>query len=129
MTEDLITFLRAQLEEDERVARSAYGFTGDADDYFDVYYMAVPLQVHANRWCPARVLREVEAKRRILAEHNAPSAIWPGSSKKDRRCVGCGFGSDEEPLVEDVNDCPTLRALASIYFARPGFREEWQLDV
>jgi len=109
MTEELITsWLRQQLDEDERVAQPAYDFTCGTDDYFDVYYMAVPLQVHANRWCPARVLREVEAHRRILAAHR------PGSDPCDAH----------DASLRTI-ECETLRLLASIYSDRPGFRQEW----
>jgi hypothetical protein len=85
------------------------------------------LRTHIARHDPARALREVEAKRQILRKHNVPSVVTPGfgTREDDRRCVGCGFGSDEEPLAPDVDDCPILRALAAVYANHPDYRTEW----
>jgi hypothetical protein len=66
---------------------------------------------------PESVLRRCAADRKLLAIHNVPALVYPDSSARadDRRCVGCGFDSHEEPMVDDVNDCPTLNALAEGY--------------
>ncbi|MEU9470394.1 DUF6221 family protein [Streptomyces avermitilis] len=59
----------------------------------------------------ARVLREIDAKRRILGRHHDFQG-W---------CAGCG-----NDLTYRVNECPELRDLAAAYADRPGYREEWR---
>lgn len=65
---------------------------------------------HVARWCPARVLREVEAKRRIIDQ------------------------CEDSIRVEDEADCGdrveawslAVRLLALPYADQPGYREEWR---
>jgi hypothetical protein len=114
---DLVDWLRAQLDEDERVARAAdagrwlpedKGITFEyrADDYHEGEAQARLVadsranQEHIAEWYPARVLAEVEAKRRILDD--ASAMVW-------RDALG-NF----------------LRLLALPYADRPGYREEWR---
>ena len=75
---DVVDFLRARLDEDEAVARKA----------------------------PARVLREVEAKRRIIQEH-------VDQVEMDDPCVPIVAG--ERPL----------RHLAAVYADHPDYDPEW----
>lgn len=123
-----LTWLRAQLDEDERVARatihpnhtgewvfgehvewSAYGdrarweLTLDeiAPTIWDTSGIGPSPLRHMARHDPARVLREIEAKRRILDAWDQDGAFWPGGS-----------------------DVPALLALP--YADRPGYREEWR---
>ena len=72
---------------------------------------------HIARHDPARVLAECEAKRRIVAAHvtHPVHAVDSGEYVGD----GCSCGY---PFP-----CVTLRALASVYADREGFREEWAL--
>lgn len=72
---------------------------------------------HIARHDPARVLREVAAKRRVLARHHAGS---------DGSCDGCGYDQEQGPWIERLEDCPELRDMASVYADRPGYREEWK---
>ena len=66
-----------------------------------------PEMEHIARHDPARVLREVAAKRRILRVHAPSPESWSGKA-----CTGCGRSAPcDDWLVEDVDDCPTLRAL------------------
>lgn len=64
-----------------------------------------------NGWTQERVLLEIDAKRRILAEHSLNGWV----------CDTCDNGE-----VEQVFPCPTQRLLALPYADRPGYREEWQ---
>jgi hypothetical protein len=57
--------------------------------------------MHIARWDPARVLAEVEAKRKILSMYEDYTA--------ERRHLG-----------------PVIWALAQPYAGRPGWREEWR---
>jgi hypothetical protein len=66
---------------------------------------------------PARVLREIDAKRRIMQVHNAQDS-WG-------MCVACP--RDERGAMQvEIEDCPILRLLALPYADRPGYREEWR---
>jgi hypothetical protein len=68
---------------------------------------------HIVRWDPARVLREVEAKRRIVDSFAAGMEFEPL-----RR------GTEQYAIVRMV-----LKLLALPYSDRPGFREEWKTVV
>jgi hypothetical protein len=66
---------------------------------------------HAVRHDPARVLREVEAKRQLLAVHH------PYVEEPDQACLGCYGGIEWET-------CPVLRALAAVYADHPDYWPE-----
>lgn len=68
---------------------------------------------HIAAWDPARVLREIDAKRMIVAAH-------------ERRPMPKGDSADCAHCWGAVWPCPTLRILASVYDDRPGFKEEWR---
>lgn len=96
--DDLITWLRAQLDEDERAARAWMPFgTPTAAD-----------REHIARHDPARVLAEVDAKRRILDE--CESAIRKSAPRSNLNDLGW----------------TVLRPLALPYADRPGYRDEWR---
>lgn len=125
MTDDLVAFLRARLDEDERMAREAYDLKHRGEwvwrndsrttvlDSDGIPIEPAPPRVergpHIARWHPARVLHEVEAKRRIVehSEHAAELAKI-GPSARD----GAWF------LV--------LRFLALPYAGHPDYRDEWR---
>ena len=129
--DDLIAFLCAQLDEDERIARAATqgpwlvdcethaeaiiagdgtsviagGRWGDEASAFESTEDALHIAAHD----PARVLREVEAKREVvrLAEraHDYHETFLNG------------FAAAMEQA---------LRLFALAYADRPGYREEWR---
>ncbi|MET7654185.1 MULTISPECIES: DUF6221 family protein [unclassified Streptomyces] len=119
--DDLVVWLRAQLDEDERIARAAtlgpwvqsgvgdYGWTVDfgrpgagveTSDTDQGLADADFIATHN----PARVLREIKAKRAILRE--LPVKDW------HEPC---------SPLVQLV-----LAHMAAPYNYRPGYRGEWR---
>ena len=125
---DLLAFLTARLDEDEAAAKAAWGVE------WDWRYVAQPFgerpsiahTVHIARHDPARVLREVEAKRAILAEHG------PANGGRDSdRCRVCtaiahtGVGHTDARRFRAP--CPTLLILAAIYSDHPDYRQEWAL--
>lgn len=142
MTHDLIAFLRARLDEDEAVARQT-----DADlqsklrsagqSVVDIYGDPEPPEDGVNdadrmwwiakdaaAWIalhdPARVLHEVEAKRRIMECHEP----WTASNG-DTVCGRCGREHiDGRPGGHFP--CQTLRLLALPWADHPEFREEWR---
>jgi hypothetical protein len=146
----LTEFLEARLAEDQEAAEAAgrtpwtfkevdwldYGrwIIEDEEDettvFRDVngaYYAAV----HAARHDPARVLREVSAKRAILEAHKVtvrkedrlpfdPYTGEPTEEQYEVECEICGW-VDTDPTTA----CLTLRHLAAAYSDHKDFREEW----
>lgn len=106
--DDLVTWLRAQLDDDERVAQQMTaepgGFYIEAETP-DVNIMTVG--AHVYRWTPKRVLDEVDAKRRIL------------DRLRDER----GFYRDD---IASGTAEPVIRMLALPYADRPGYLQEWR---
>lgn len=106
MSDDLITWLRAQLDEDERrlELRSRITSATFAD----------------------RMQAEVEAKRRILDEHEVCDN---GVGKPDSRFCGCCFHDRyyNADVITSPVWCKTVRLLALPYAgSRKGYREEWR---
>lgn len=145
---DLIAWLRGCLDDEERVARAASTENGPtwyvggerdvlADNPSDTPYVAcgpwgggidAATADHIARHDPARVLAEVDAKRRILDEHGASGGTCRtccGEPDREVRWDG------EEEAVEWARadkpwPCPTVRLLAQPYAGRDGWREEWR---
>ncbi|AKJ14751.1 hypothetical protein ABB07_33240 [Streptomyces incarnatus] len=129
----LARFLRARFQEEEQVARDAVaGAPGAvwgvmADEIEQVLTSEdggtthtpmvqfgaedpVKLLAHVARHDPARVLRELEAKRALLAEHR---------TRDDGTCATCReAGCPRSP-------CTTLRLLAVLYAGHPGYDDSW----
>ncbi|MFF9561118.1 DUF6221 family protein [Streptomyces albus] len=109
----IVEFLEARLTEDEAIARATY-----FDDVNGFGYAWPNAKgevrsnelVHSRRHDPARVLREVAAKRAIMAEH----------------------GIDQDPC--DAHDamyesapCDVILNLAAIYLDHPDDQAEWAI--
>lgn len=128
MTADLASWLRAQLDADEAVARAVEDnsapwdgqWKADGPDclrtyndwvlfYGHTHPLAPGLVNHVVRHDPARVLRETDAKRRILHVH-----------VDQRECERCAWFNDE------LYPCETLRLIASVYADRAGYDESWR---
>lgn len=88
---------------------------------------------HIARHDPARVLADVAARRFLLGVHRRPDLtrgdprhwvqVAPGG------CVGCGRSGPCDDLdVENIGDCPVLRALAASYAGHPDHYSGWGLD-
>ncbi|MGW5408999.1 DUF6221 family protein [Streptomyces spiralis] len=112
--DELVEWLRAQLDEDEQIARAAGGtwwappdLVGEVHDSGGVNIDAKlkSFAAHIEAWDPARVLREIDAKRQILGRVLSHAAV---------------MGRDE--VHWDL-----LRLLALPYADRPGYREEWRV--
>lgn len=124
MTAELVGWLLVQLDDDERKARDAPGAGGcwrldskskvltvDGDeDAFAGHGYTLGAAEHIARWDPARVLAEVDAKRRIIA-----------ACEQAIKSQGI-YGEDgQEQLADDV-----LRQIAVPYADRSGYRQEWR---
>jgi hypothetical protein len=121
MTADLLAFLNGCLDDDERQVRflerdGAWLCTrcnGEMNT-------ATRLDEHlfadhgVREWGPARVLAEVDAKRRILDVHFwAVEQVEP--DEETTECVSCGT----------AYPCQTVRLLALPFADRPGYDEDW----
>ncbi|MCY0917030.1 DUF6221 family protein [Streptomyces sp. H27-G5] len=126
MTPALLQFVRACLDEDERIAKGHNQWSPswhqddmaneirDDENAGTVAFVPCPGdQAHIARHDPARVLREVAVKRQLLAIHRR-YVEEPGQA-----CRGCAGGIAWEA-------CPVVRLLASPYSDRPDYREEWR---
>jgi len=72
---------------------------------------------------PARVLREVEAGRKILAEHT----FLPDSHPLARSCPRCITDREgyQEEWLDDDYPCLTLRVLAAVWCDHPDYDPAW----
>lgn len=120
--DELVRWLGEQLDEDERIVRAVHGpIDGPLGRKWwtpeEVKTRLCDDQIHMSDaehiavWGPARVLREIEAKRQIIEQHKRYAA-------ERRRMMG---GWDPQS-----DDSPILVALATAYADRPGYREEWR---
>lgn len=92
--------------------------------------------MHIARWDPARVLAEVEAKRRILDLHKPqPSQYLDGvyvpGEPVGQQCEYCAslchsYSGINCETPDAPYPCPTVGLLAQPYAGRPGWHEEWR---
>lgn len=152
MTPDLVSWLRAQLDHVEQVARralaelEAYGgtWTGFADALWkrttvDADAICDVIDAHG----PAAVLRQVAAHRAILDLHEITTELerWdsaavdgshlPGdlTGRPVHWCAVCDVDprSGERYAGTDPA-CPTLLSIAAIYQDRPGWDPSWTVE-
>ncbi|MFC8827664.1 DUF6221 family protein [Streptomyces sp. NPDC057137] len=127
MSDDLVEFLRARLAEDaELAARSgpdecgewlAHGHTVDfCQSELAGFHPTVARHVAAHD--PARVLRDVDAKRRVLARHALSPAVGDPELPWDNR-DDCQWDGEDWP-------CPDLLDLALPYSDHPDYRGQWR---
>lgn len=113
---DLIEWLRAQLDEDERIALAAPGgvYLGD--------YASEAEGDYALAFDPARVLAEVKAKRAVLEAHDLRQHHCPLPILK--HALGQLWDlHDPEPAPV----CWTVLLLAQPYAGRQGWQPEWSV--
>ena len=126
---DLVAFLNARLDEDERHADSLAQHletqSRGGGGYSPVTGNSVTIMT---MWLPDRVRREVEAMRVILAEHG-PDPINRFGSVRSPLCLVCLTARDgyEEQWEADEWPCLTLRSLAAIYSGHADYDQRWAL--
>lgn len=113
---DLVTFLRARLDED--AAEIAKHPDDDVPDWdliatAETNYPCFPYIAIGK----SRALAEVEAKRQIVERYHYEATSPFG--EKWRECATCGAANEPWP-------CPTLRLLALPYAAHQDYRDEWK---
>lgn len=123
---DLVQFLRARLAEDEQTARAAHAPNWSTDGRTGLHYgvedgwMTDALTTadadHIARHDPARVLRDINAKRDIVAQYEEAAS---------------GAASDDwlirdtwRPALRILD--PVLRALAQPYVDHPDYHDGWR---
>ena len=142
---DLVEFLKARLAEDERRALAVddnsapwtgqWVVRGEALKAYNgwtlIYKKAGDdtlfrpgLLAHIARHDPARVMREVEAKRAIVDEHPITTG-WDGDGSNRPICLTCSTADQSGGIEGDPYPCRTLRLLASPYADHDGYRAEW----
>jgi hypothetical protein len=134
---DLVTFFAARLDEEEAEAKGPPGWklehwtairyadkdSGrnwrvDAEPRCVVDQVAQEDAVFIARHDPARALREVAAKRAILAEHEPEP--WGDPHPELLRCAQ-GHGDE----YWTTWPCTEVRALTAVWSDCPGYRQEW----
>ena len=137
--DELVRWLGEQLDRDREIAVAAkrqvgddwgigdepYGFIlsdGDTVAYYEEAgsdtAMSRAAAVHAAQHPRRIMLREIDAKRQLLALHQEKQEQGYGSDL----CTECGFGE----VGQSYYPCATLRLLALPYANRPGYREDWR---
>lgn len=132
--DDLVQWLRAQLDEDEQIARAAtagpWAQSGIGEYGWGVSFSAPGAGVEADdsdqgradadhiaAWDPARVLREIDAKRQLLDLHAPGETEYVDGDV----CMACDVRGSA-PFYP----CKTLRLLALPHADRPGYQESWR---
>ncbi|MFJ1657191.1 DUF6221 family protein [Streptomyces anthocyanicus] len=131
--DDLAAWLRAQLDEDERTARAsvwdglgnklAWELAASAtiDVGGDEFYAGDrTIANHVVAWDPARVLREIDAKRQTLADLATAEERMDRASR-DQDTAGYNASRAEATVLKRI-----ARRDAAVYADRPGYREEWR---
>lgn len=134
--DDLVQWLKAQLDADQQLAedaraeldgRWAYVESQDGNhkvvdslgysitEHYDVDAQPYFCEPHIAAHDPARVLREIEAKRQIIAQY----VNWDESTAR------AGLGADMRDVGVTEGLEIALRLLTSAYSDRPGYKQEW----
>lgn len=134
----LVEFLLARIAEDENVARNhptpGPWKIAEVTGYREPRYQVGPVREddgglvateaqYFERWQPARVLAECEAKRRIVEMHRADGA--PVVDLLGMEYEFCWTCSDSGPDAQ-AWPCDTIKALAAVYADHPDYRDEWR---
>lgn len=151
----MVAWLRAELDEDERIVRAATGgpwiaevsgetgncvIPADAQSTREYVartqlYAAVFDAEHIARHNPARVLREIEAKRKLLDEYASAVQFRDEAAARMQAAVdvpGGKWAAEDEAAylrwqqVAAVLEHPVTLA-ASVYTDKHTFRERWAL--
>ena len=121
MSGDLVAFLRARLDGDERRAEFIH-HVNCGNLVAQSYELPDPCDCET----PARVLAEVQVKRRIIALHKSRGV--EGGPPYEWTCAFC----DHAPVPWERYiewPCVTLRLLALPYAEHPDYQAEWSLTL
>ena len=137
---DLVEFVRARLDEDAELARPGETWTAfdespsaetrrvDVDHSFERVVACTRSWGGLHHAPPqqGRVLRVIDAKRRLTNAHSRPHECIALTGSGERSVVdGQPWELWEPEHTSDHGPCVTLRLLALPYAAHPDYREEW----
>ncbi|MEV7358190.1 DUF6221 family protein [Kitasatospora sp. NPDC091276] len=141
MNTDLIAFIRARLDEDEREALAVlWAGSGNRLDWTLVASATIEIGTetigtddrnvasHIARHDPARVMAEVDAKRRLLDLHG-PLTLRGGAGARCFDTTTACRSCEPPQFPEHAYPCATLRLLALPYADHPDYRPAWAPDV
>ena len=123
---DLIAFLNARLDEDEALANQAVPWPWGSDPA--TAWIGIPgpdplhVWAHMTAHNPCRVLREVAAKRRIIAATLAYEAKIDGEWACCHSAADIAAGRCPEISPDSIG---ILRDIAAVYSDHPDYRQEW----
>lgn len=124
---ELVEFLRARLDEDERAALAVEIPSGMS--WFEWAHRFGFALMNVVRHDPQRVLTDVEAKRRIVDEHQRHEPYGDDIVV----CSMCGPTEDEVFRIENYPQysggawpCRTIRLLALPFAGHPDYDESWR---
>lgn len=147
MIDDLVAFLRARLDEDEREIRSILEPPADPFAAFPTSHQAMHTVILESepRWVGGsyRMLVDIESKRRIIDLH--PHATQ--RQQHSEASLRASYGPNWETLLKHLDEpycqtchvddgmisgnggrpCETLRLLAAPYAEHPAYSDEWRL--
>jgi len=136
--DDLVQFLRARLDEDEQAIEAPETWTEfdetqgtrrvDVDHSFERVTACTRAWrgVHIARHDPARVLREVEAKRQVLKLHERVTLRAGGGAQYFDTTTVCRSCEPSYQFPELSWPCATLRLFALPYADHPDYQETWK---
>ncbi|MFE4310619.1 DUF6221 family protein [Streptomyces sp. NPDC056891] len=127
MKDDVAAFLHARLDEDAALASRCdadgcgqWSARGNTVDFcqMDLSGFHPAIARHVALHDPARVLRDVDAKRRVLARHQLSPASGDPELPWDN-VDDCQYDGDRWP-------CSDLLDLALSYAEHPDYQEQWR---
>ncbi|GGV45493.1 DUF6221 family protein [Streptomyces spectabilis] len=141
MSDNPAQWLRDQLNEDERIAKRAAGRSSewrlarplDDEEAGDASLLRPVELEHAERHDPARVLREIDAKRKVIAAHATAAKRVEELTTLVARLRAEGQDDLMATMKQEtaIHQRDVLHGvlclLALPYAGRPGYREEWRL--
>lgn len=115
-------FLLARIAEDEAVAN---GYT--ADQWGNPYSDGSTYDFD-ERFTPASVLAECEAKRRIVELHEPCGYYgWRTPPPVEPKAWYCETCQCEDGVINDHYPCYTAKVMAAVYAQHPDYDEAWAL--
>lgn len=141
---DIVAFLNARLDEEQRIADDSQGGPWWIDQRKDHRLIGSPRDPHMvviweeigihkstpehiATWNPARVLAEIATKRAILAEHTHGPAIQQDHGQTDD--FGCRTCHNDVHCGETIAHgwCDTVRLMAAVYADHSDFDGAWRV--
>lgn len=147
--DDLVEWLRAQLDEDERTARATtWDGSGNKSSWEliasatidvggDEFYVGDrTIANHMVAWDPARVLRDIDVDRELLNEYERLLRAYEAHRREADRLAEATDDDvfQRNALRREADYLPAMvhvlerwaKRKAAVYAARPGYREEWR---